>query len=793
MTRLRMLCVVTSVAAVLACVSAASAATLTYDYFLTQLIDLDGLPKMEPGVRCKQASSYDRASHDPAREDANGDSGKYLRTEPDGEAVMAEIEGPGCIYRIWSANPQGKIRFYLDGDARSTYEFDFDEMFRGNWGVQQVPRPIVYKRGDRQSASDSYLPIPFARSCKVTADRAHGQYYHIQYKVYPPGTQVETFHLPLSAECNALLQRVAGAWAAMGDNPQPPGPAARTVTRELVLRPPLPVSIARLDGPGVVKSFRVKLESDERHALRKTMLRIYFDGSPSPDVNAPVGDFFGGPWGEVDYRSLPLGMSADGGYCYFRMPFRRQARLALANQGQQPVKVRFEITWEPAAHSTALRVNLLPPDVGYFHAKWRREAPCERFNYPFLQASGQGRYVGVMMGIEHPTPGWWGEGDEKVRVDDDDFPAIWGTGSEDFFGDAWGIRADLREPLFGCNLDVGSRTVCYRFQVPDSIPFERSFDMAIENYPPWDDDYCSVAYWYATRPGEDFFSEYTVSQRMPWGRALANALEAEGFFASALPSGARIATDTGLPWDLSRHAGIEITAGAAKTLGPAGLEVPAAGAYYVLVYGEPGRVMPGLAVDVGGAALTPRYSDADKGLTAFGPAALQAGQQALVIRTAPDTAGILDALSLQPTYDAHTLEAEWTPIAGHERGDHGVQEMGYAGERSGVGAQVLFTGRAEGATISFPFEVAADGEYAITSWLSTSLDYGIYQMAVDGNKIGEPFDAWSPDWIVAGKRVAATARLTPGPHRLDFVAVGRNPESKGYFLGIDAFAVEPAD
>ena len=33
------------------------------------------------------------------------------------EFVMMEAEGPGAIVRFWSANPTGKVRFYIDGAA----------------------------------------------------------------------------------------------------------------------------------------------------------------------------------------------------------------------------------------------------------------------------------------------------------------------------------------------------------------------------------------------------------------------------------------------------------------------------------------------------------------------------------------------------------------------------------------------------------------------------------------------------------------------------------------------------
>ena len=86
----------------------------------------------------------------------------------------------------------------------------------------------------------------------------------------------------------------------------------------------------------------------------------------------------------------------------------------------------------------------------YFYARWRHEPDSLTFDYPFLETAGRGHFVGVAMPIDHPLGGWWGEGDEKVWVDDDGFPPYIGTGSEDYFGDAWGIRY-LSGPSFGAS------------------------------------------------------------------------------------------------------------------------------------------------------------------------------------------------------------------------------------------------------------------------------------------------------------------------------------------------------
>src|SRR5678816_875992 len=96
------------------------AGALSYVSILHQLTDLDRLTHLQTGTKGGLSSSWDRNSR--TVWGANGDAGQYLRVEPGGEAVMMDIDGPGVIYRIWSANPMGKIRIYLDHSENPNYE-----------------------------------------------------------------------------------------------------------------------------------------------------------------------------------------------------------------------------------------------------------------------------------------------------------------------------------------------------------------------------------------------------------------------------------------------------------------------------------------------------------------------------------------------------------------------------------------------------------------------------------------------------------------------------------------------
>ena len=106
--------------------------------------------------------------------------------------------------------------------------------------------------------------------------------------------------------------------------------------------------------------------------------------------------------------------------------------------------------------------------------------------------------------------GWWGEGDDMIFVDGESAPSLHGTGSEDYFSDAWGMR-ESSGLFYGCPLQeedfqAGAKASVYRFHIPDPIPFRKSIRVTIEHGHANDRaDYdSSTAYWYQTEPHKPF-------------------------------------------------------------------------------------------------------------------------------------------------------------------------------------------------------------------------------------------------------------------------------------------------
>ncbi len=483
--------------AFLALAASAQMPEVSFETLLDEMTDLARLTRLpDPPYTCRQFSSYDRASKSPEQDwFANADAGHFLReeTRPDRtEYVLMDAEGPGAIVRIWSANPKGTLRVYLDEDPEPVIEVPMSDFLSGE--VPYNPEPIAHVRS---AGWNSYLPIPYAKWCKVTSDDKDF-YYHVNYRTYPAGTNVKSF-TPLQAEeLKPRIREIARKLATPGTL----APEGTVRARPVKLEPGKTELVATLSGPAAVGVLAVEdLQApDPDAALRGILMTVEFDGLPT--VTAPLGDFFGTAPGRSPYESLPMGVSAGGRmWSHWKMPFRKEARITLTNHTDKPAAVTMGAATEPYAWDDRSM---------YFHAKWRiqHDIPTRPFrDWNFIEIDGQGVFVGAAQYVANKTKVWWGEGDEKIYVDGETFPSHFGTGTEDYFGYAWCsseifTHAYHNQPRCDGPANYG-HTAVNRWHILDPIPFTRSFRFDMEIWH-WTEDFtvtvAAMSYWYA-RPG----------------------------------------------------------------------------------------------------------------------------------------------------------------------------------------------------------------------------------------------------------------------------------------------------
>ncbi|MBI3971029.1 MAG: DUF2961 domain-containing protein [Chloroflexi bacterium] len=315
------------------------------------------------------------------------------------------------------------------------------------------------------------------------------------------------------------------------------------------------ITLAEIEGPGCIthiwmtqscqRLFADRLVTDPDY-YRKVLLKIYWDDQAHPSVLVPLGDFFClGHSLANSFASLPFTASVRpeqtykfGGAaalnCYFQMPFRKRARVELTNENDVPYRQYYYVDYE-------LYRDDLPDDTVYFHAQWRRENPAagwdsriivnspeanvvtlepeSRNNYRILDAEGRGHYVGCNLSVTNFQGTWWGEGDDMIFVDGEAWPpSLHGTGSEDYFNQAWGMQGNAF-PFNGSSIYEGHKPgyqTSYRFHLVDPVRFTKSIRVTMEhghgNHSA--NDWASTAYWYQTFPSKPF-DVLPVAQRLP--------------------------------------------------------------------------------------------------------------------------------------------------------------------------------------------------------------------------------------------------------------------------------------
>jgi hypothetical protein len=427
-------------------------------------------------------------------------------------------------------------------------------------------------------------------------------------------------------------------------------------------------------GPGVITHMWFTFLGPEPQAWaaqgsanhQEMLLRIYWDGNPRPAVEAPVGDFFANAFGRRnEVISQPVVVEDGDSYnCYWHMPFRKSARVEIVNQSEKPVSLLYyNIDW--------VRKDRLPSGTPYFHAQYRQEYPVRPGqDYVVLDTRGKGHYVGTLLSVRTRSPAWFGEGDEKIYLDGEAKPSIWGTGTEDYFLSAWGLKK-TSTPTFGVPYFdqwgiVGGHTSAYRWHLTDPLVFKQGIKVTFEHFGwmspdenpenkshSWnerEDDFSSVAFWYQTGPS-------TFTARAPEARErVLPSLERQVVYARDFTGAAH--------------------------------------------YGEGGVIRQQLD--------------------------LYPGKQLL--------------------YQPHSTTNAW---------------------------------------LEFPFEVKQKEPLRLLLQVTKADDFGRYQASLDGVPLGRPIDLFNRE-ILTEEVHLLDFWPDPGQHLLRLECVGRNPQSQGYYCGLES-------
>lgn len=294
-------------------------------------------------------------------------------------------------------------------------------------------------------------------------------------------------------------------------------------------------TLADISGAGCIRHVYVTVGNLDRFFLRKMVLRMFWDDEETPSVEVPLGDFFGLGFCEPRYfTSLLVTVNTGaqpGGTIglnnYFPMPFSTRALITVENDCEVPCPTFwYHIDYEE--HDS------IPSEVGRFHAQWRRENPCTavqladaknldgKENYVILEAQGWGNYVGMFLNVDNICGGWYGEGDDMIFIDGENWPpSMHGTGTEEIFGGGACPNVEYAGPYTGFHLvtskDFAGKQSMYRFHVNDPVRFSKSIRVTLEHGHANDlgNDYSSTAFWYQKEPHAAFPELLGRDERLP--------------------------------------------------------------------------------------------------------------------------------------------------------------------------------------------------------------------------------------------------------------------------------------
>ena len=295
---------------------------------------------------------------------------------------------------------------------------------------------------------------------------------------------------------------------------------------------------------GVVLRLWFTLNTEDPLYLRNTTVSMQFDGE-STLVEIPIGMLTGtGIWAVNDInspsvsvmRARPMnkdqqGVGSGSFSMTWQMPFSRDCKIQIHNRSEKKLMLFFYVDYLLSAatdlnpflfHATHhhqftkpfLRDSEEASSTTDLHQSEALNLSCEH-NYLWAAIDGyEGNYVGTVLAVEsHPDRcGKWYEGDDMFFIDGSSWPpSLHGTGTEDYFGMAWGIH----RPYQGWDHGVShyernitdhdrfydGRCVLYRWHLADPIPFRKSLHASIEagHANDCEQDYESVAFWYGRR------------------------------------------------------------------------------------------------------------------------------------------------------------------------------------------------------------------------------------------------------------------------------------------------------
>ncbi len=409
--------------------------------------------------------------------------------------TLLDLQGQGSLRHIWTTRGAGAPyfdwEFYVDGEATPSLRGTDEELVRAAQALTQplagVAAPTVpLARRD----FNLFVPIPFERALRVDVVQRVPSFWlwfcQLDYRLQDASLAGARL---LGQREGTNLVLVARDWPPARVRHR--GELSHATLESVEVPPGRSVTLAADQGPGIARELFI--ECSQPDTVR---LLVSYDDAPDAAVNAPVQRFFGPFQGASFERHSPTATTS-----YLPMPFRRNLRVSLKNEGTNTVRVAARLQIE--------RVKQFGDDWGYFHARYNRAENTDGHRlFQVLYLRGRGHWLGMsLFGTGHDHGG----GDFAIVDGEGADPAfLHGINGEDYFTFAWFGRG-AHHPYAVAHANDEGR---YRHHFENPYPFRTSFALEWGAYPGLRPE--SVAVWYQDTPRDTTLPDGARAEAVAW-------------------------------------------------------------------------------------------------------------------------------------------------------------------------------------------------------------------------------------------------------------------------------------
>jgi hypothetical protein len=568
--------------------------------------------------------------------------------------------------------------------------------------------------------------------------------------------------------------------------------------------------LASVDGPGLLHTIHIVPSTFDFTTLQHVYMQIFFDNSPYPSVDVPIGDFFGVAASMHNVKAFELRAdSANGFLSYFPMPFYVHARAQIVNKYNTPITISAELQYTKESVDRKTQ--------GYFQAQFQDDN-ITRFLilHPVAKVLGRGRYIGMHLALPYDISPYYLEGDPIFSIDSNNDESFRYTGGEDYFDGGWFFSDGAYSlPFAGC---TAIWTSDYRFHYADAVDFKKSFNFNFEHgtkndFKAW---YRTVAFLYVHWT-PFWVDRDTVKSGESWaiagsgyqaGEHIIGLMDTAKCFETDANAQGAFAISATIP--ASWNAGLHYLSVNGETR-PQGIQVVAQPTIFFVRDTLPHVIHWGDTVQIYGAGFTPgkhlSFRVDTAAATLVSPVTVDDHYRfSAVIRvpwlpdgsypiTAFDDGGenaVTDSnLHITRTIN-YEIENMWPPLIDEafSRPDY----MGYFYNPFSEHYYVLFQPDKAGPQIELPFQVPVADTFQINFFGGTSPRFGDYQITIDDKKSGI-FSGYADrdpnDPIRSLAFDLGIHYLDKGQHTITFTCVGNQPKAIEHLLGADNIVLTP--